>query len=43
MILSGYFAKVLLKLFNSHISEFTVKQDKVAKGLKRLYFSAYKC
>ena len=39
----GYFSNILLKLFNGHISEFTVKQDKVAKDLKSLYFSACKC
>ena len=34
LILSGYFVKVLLKLFNGHISEFTVKQDNFTKDLK---------
>ena len=34
ILISGYFIKVLLKLFNGHISEFTVKQDKVSKDLK---------
>ena len=33
-IVSGYFAKLLRRLFNGHISEFIVKQDKVAKDFK---------